>query len=402
MKNQFYCSLVLFFGIMIFNSSCQSDDEQNRVITSAYPIHDTDNIFSEDELAALNTVLDFPNGFEHEYDFKSPQHVGGRNFEIDNAEATLGRVLFYDKELSMDRSVSCASCHLQEKGFADQLAFSEGVNDNHTDRNSIAIGVFVSIQNHYGGGSSTNRLFWDGRAEDFKEQMVETFQNTNEMGISMDEMVDRVAAKDYYQILFEKVYHNPYISENRILKALETFMSSISAANTRFDHALDVMPNDTEFTHDFTNLTVSENLGKELFFYNCKNCHGGTITSGLSSNVSMANNGLAEIYDDLGSGGVTSLTEDNGVFKIPSLRNIEVTGPYMHDGRFETLEEVIDFYSSEIQGHPNLHSTLKTPTGEPRQFNFTTEEKEALIDFLKTLTDPVVNHHPRFSDPFKD
>ena len=148
----------------------------------------------------------------------------------------------------------------------------------------------------------------------------------------------------------------------------------------------------------FSNFTDSENRGKELFVQHCSSCHGDRM---VSAPVSIANNGLDLTYTDLGIGARTGFNQDKGLFKVPHLRNVAVTGPYMHDGRFETLEEVIDFYSDEVQAHDNLHPALRDDNGQVRRLNLSAADKQAMVDFLGTLTDYELAADVRFSDPFK-
>jgi len=220
------------------------------------------------------------------------------------------------------------------------------------------------------------------------------------MGMDIPTLVERVKAEPHYQILFEKAYGDNQITSNRIFSTLQGFMSAIYSANTRFDKIFK-QPENTSLHSNFKNFTSSENQGKKLFIDNCGSCHGGSLTTSFGANPNVANSGLDIIYEDKGVGSVTLNTDDNGKFKVPSLRNIEVTYPYMHDGRFETLEEVIDFYSTNIQPHPNLTEKLKNLDGTPKQFNFSNSDRKNLVDFLETLTDHELLMNPKYSDPFK-
>ena len=155
---------------------------------------------------------------------------------------------------------------------------------------------------------------------------------------------------------------------------------------------------DVGVASNFSNFTPQENLGRQLFNGrgNCNACHR---TDAFVAEEST-NNGLDAVTTDAGLGGITGNPADNGKFKVPSLRNIEVTGPYMHDGRFSTLAEVVEFYNSGVQSHPNLDPRLRTPNGQPRRLNLTNTEKAALVAFLQTLTDDSFIHDPKFSNPF--
>ncbi|MFK7775877.1 MAG: cytochrome-c peroxidase, partial [Saprospiraceae bacterium] len=186
-----------------------------------------------------------------------------------------------------------------------------------------------------------------------------------------------------------------------ILTALATFLGSIHSQNSLLDQALIQMGTNSTIDQDLDMLNLSQELGRELFVENCMSCHGKSIFESADILFTSANNGLEEDYLDKGIGAITFDENDNGKFKIPSLRNIKMTAPYMHDGCFETLQEVIEFYNSGIQAHLNLNEELKDVDGNPKQFNFTEEEKIALIDFLETMTDETLLIDSKYSDPFK-
>jgi len=336
--------------------------------------------------------------------------IPGMNKDDANRIATIGRVLFYDTDLSADQSISCASCHHQEFAFSDHVDFSVGVFDHITDRNSIALASFESFDAEYGGSSTSFApgLFWDERARNVFAQMTETIANPNEMGMSLDALVDVVQSKPLYRELFDDValFHDPAgekIHSTNVLTALETFVRSIKSNRSRFDEQLNTELN-LSYANDWEGFTDSENRGKDLFHANCSSCHN--LTSQRSSlfnraiGITMANNGLSTDYQDKGLGEVTGSEEHYGRFKIPNLRNVALTGPYMHDGRFESLREVIDFYSTGIQNHPNLHPQLKNDVHGPRKFKFNEEQKSDLLNFLHTLTDHELLTDEKWSDPF--
>ena len=386
-------NLFLPIGIVLLLAACTADTE--IVTIQHYPTED---------FQIISRHLDLPEE-PLIYNLTLPPHLSGSNGNTHSTNAdvaTLGRVLFYDTHLSRNESVSCASCHFQDKGFADDRALSEGFNGELTKRNSLALGATVSFRHTYGGGSSSfvgggALFFWDERAHSIAEQSSMTIQDDIEMGMSMPELVSRLESVEYYQPLFKRAFGTETISENRITQALEEFISSIGAFNTRFDEGLSKV---SHASQDFGNFTLNENLGKSLFVENCAGCHGERLAA---TPMTLANNGLDLDYDDQGVGDRSGLLVDQGVFKVPQLRNVALTGPYMHDGRFVTLEEVVDFYSEGIQAHPNLNEQLIDPTtGEPQRFNFSAAEKTALVDFLNTLTDETIATAERFSDPFRD
>jgi cytochrome c peroxidase len=309
---------------------------------------------------------------------------------VTNAGATLGRVLFYDKRLSVNDTVSCSSCHEQDKGFSDPDVLSTGFAGGKTGRHSMGL----ANARFYGPGA----FFWDERAAALEIQVVTPIQDSVEMGMTMSDLLPKLQAVSFYPDLFNAAFGDPTVTEDRISKALAQFVRSLVSTNSKFDQAyINGTPEQPDFAGTFTS---EEILGKNLFApspgsgvmsLGCASCHGTTAQI-LDS---VQNNGLDANTDaDQGAG--------NGAFKAPSLRNIAVRAPYMHDGRFSTLEEVIEFYNSGIQDHPNLSPRLRQggPNGEPRRMNLTAAEKAALLAFLNTLTDDTFLNDTRFSDPF--
>lgn len=363
--------------------------------------------YTEEEQATISAVLDLPPVPDNYQVFSAG--IGEFN---NNMVATIGRVLFYDKDLSADGSIACASCHHQESAFSDNVSFSEGVHQNLTARNSIALGSLASFDEEYSDntGEGTPGLFWDERAESVKAQMEETFANPDEMGMDINRISDIVKAKPYYQTLFKIANfgfdgQNSDINEENILTAIETFVRSISSRQSKFDVAAGNNNGffNEDLQRDWTGFTEAENNGKLLFADNCAGCHGGSVLGNNFSDfgtASVANNGLDMSYEDKGVGEVTKLRRDNGKFKIPGLRNISLTAPYMHDGRFADLGEVIDFYNEGIQAHENLDNQLKGSSG-PKKMNFTEKDKSDLIAFFNTLTDEKLLADKKWSDPFK-
>ena len=230
------------------------------------------------------------------------------------------------------------------------------------------------------------------------------FQDPVEMGMTLGQVVSTVQEQDYYPGLFEKAFGATEINSDKISKALAQFIRSIVSYSSKYDEgrAMSASPGAS-----FPNFTAEENLGKNLFFQTipngggaCFGCH--TTEAFVSANPGPQNNGLDALSTtDLGAGGVFSNPIFVGRFKTTSLRNIELTPPYMHDGRFETLEEVVEHYSSGIQAHPTLSPALTDENGDPVRLNFTAAEKAALVAFLKTLTDPTVANEVKWSDPFE-
>ena len=388
MKMKYLLFMSLFFVIAL--SSCIKD--QVETVNQAY---------SEDEFATLKKTLDLPiEAFD--YNVQLPAHLGNSRVNASKHQATLGRVLFYDKKLSANESVSCSSCHLPENAFADPVALSKGFDDDETHRNSLALGVFPSFNAYYGFG--TTRMFWDERATTVAEQSSLTIRDPIEMGIdNLDHLADQLLEQDYYKILFEKAYPEDSFgadlsNKDKMLQAIDAFVSSIACFDTKFDDGWIAHGNPKV---NFNNFTDLENKGRELFFENdnCSGCHN--LGPGFSTSVTAANNGLDMEYEDQGRYEFTKNTSDKGVFKVPMLRNVALTAPYMHDGRFETLEEVVEHYSSGVKNHDYLHPELKSGGGA-RNLNLSQDDKDALVAFLHTLTDTRSIAQEKLADPFKE
>lgn len=306
--------------------------------------------------------------------------------------ATLGRVLFYDKSLSVNGTIACASCHKQENAFSDPVQRSSGFNGGLTARNSMSL---IDAQ-YYPNG----HYFWDQRAASLEAQTLTPVQDAVEMGMTLPQLETRLRSLAYYPILFSRAFGDTAINSTRISRALAQFVRSIISFHSRYDTGRSAFPAAPPPPNAvFANFTAAENRGKELFFTTagCAPCHGTeTFTAPQEKN-----NGLDAVTTDRGVGGITSNSADDGLFKVGSLRNIELTAPYMHDGRFTSLEQVVEHYSSGVQNHPNLSPQLKLPNGNPRQLNLSDADKAALVAFLKTLTDRNITTDPRFSNPFR-
>ena len=311
--------------------------------------------------------------------------------------ATLGRVLFYDKTLSLNNTVSCASCHQQQYGFADNHAFSTGFAGELTKRNSMSL----TNARYFPAG----KFFWDQRSGPLEVwQTLMPIENPVEMGLGIDELIKRLEKKPYYPYLFDKAFSDQSIhpiNRDAISKALAQFIRSMISYQSKYDAGRSqIVAPQNPAESPYPNFTAQENLGKQLFFnpYNgCAGCHRPETFTILS----VKNNGLENPSVDRGVGGFTNIPSQVGLFKVPSLKNIELSAPYMHDGRFATLEEVVEHYNSGIQPHPNLSPELKNPDGSPKRLNLTVSEKAALVAFLKTLTDVANTTDVKFSNPFK-
>jgi cytochrome c peroxidase len=319
---------------------------------------------------------------------------GARRFDntpasnpITDAGATLGRVLFYDTRLSVNNSIACASCHQQEHAFSDPRKVSKGHDGSEGKRNAMPL---VNLRFEPSG-----RFFWDERAGSLEQQVLMPIQNKLEMGQELQPLLDRLGSDKDYIRLFEQAFGDAHVTKERTANALAQFVRSLVSYRSKFD---DGMARVDSLRDDFPNFTSQENRGKGLFLGNCAVCHLPRGQAAVFSMTQPRNNGLDTFRaKDLGVGDLTFEEIDFGRFKSPSLRNVEYTGPYMHDGRFKTLEEVIDHYSTGVKANPNLDPRLRGPRRRPQ---FTRTEKASLIAFLKTLSDPQFLTDPRFANPF--
>ena len=329
-----------------------------------------------------------------DYEFNAPANFGTFTIPASNPTTTrgvdLGKKLFFDKLLSIDNTVSCASCHLPEFAFSDTIQFSEGIRGQRTKRNSPPIANLLWM----------NRFFWDGRSESLEAQAIEPILSKVEMGLTRESLERRLRNHSEYPSAFKLAFENSdLITSDLVSKALAQYMRSLISSDSKYD----------QYLKGTATLSDNELLGEQLFFThpepslnlrgaNCGDCHVAVLTSGASNLFEgFHNNGLdndANLENGLFS--VTKKITDKGKFKTPSLRNVELTAPYMHDGRFKTLEEVLAHYNEHIQVNSNLSHLIteasNDPSGNPLgdnkiKLDLTATEQEAIIAFLKTLTD---------------
>ena len=331
MRNHIVISLLIVVGVSL--NACQKD-----------PVHE----FQED----IDDVTSIPLGF--------PDIV----FPNDNAFTierwTLGKQLFFDKRLSKDSSISCASCHKPYLAFSDNVATTKGVFDLPGTRNAPTL-TNVAYQPYYTreGGVSTLEM-----------QVLIPIQEHNEFGFNIIDISKRLASDTMYQQMSMAAYQSS-LDYSALVRAIATFERTIISGNSAYDQY--------EFQGKRTALSGFELAGMELFFSektNCSQCHGGYNFT----NYAFENNGIYAEYNDIGRERLTKEAGDNGRFKVPTLRNIGMTSPYMHDGSFASLSEVVDHYNSGGFSHQN-----KSPLLQPLHLN--TVEKQQLIAFLNTLTD---------------
>ena len=355
------------------------------------------DITSASDQEVLNRTLNLPL-IEYNYsDINLPNYFLDANLiREDNTPntnglrdegATLGRVLFYDVALSKNNTISCASCHDQSKSFSDDKKHSIGFEGGLTARNSMSLANAKFYEN--------GRYFWDERASSLENQVLMPIQDHIEMGLTLAELESKLNTNVQYKILFKRAFNDTIVTRQKVSLALSQFVRSMVSYQSKFDVGL-AETNDP--ASSFANYTNSENRGKQLFFSpqtNCAQCHSTAAFIGDNAR----NNGLNAILTDFGVGGVTNINNDYGKFKVPSLRNIEVTGPFMHDGRFSTLEQVIEHYNSGVQNSQYLDNRLRQGNGA-RRLNLSVSDKIALRDFLLTLTDTAFLTDEKFSSPF--
>lgn len=312
-----------------------------------------------------------------------------------SAGVTLGRVLFYDKNLSMNGTVSCGSCHHQAQGFSDPRTLSIGFAGGNSRRHSMGL----TNARFYQRG----RAFWDERAASMEVQALMPIQDPVEMGMTLAELSIRVGQKSWYPALFDAAFGDPAISSDRISKALAQFVRSLVSITSRYDQGRAMVNN---FNQPFPNFTAEENQGKSLFLTapqaggaGCGGCHA--TEAFVNEQNGPMNNGL-DVDTSVDQGAFETFGTPNflGSFKTPSLRNIAVRSPYMHDGRFATLAQVVEHYNSGVQPHPNLNSRLRLPNGNPIRLNLGAAQKQALVAFMNTFTDNAFLSDVRYSDPF--
>lgn len=337
-------------------------------------------------------------------DFSAPFVFGRFSVPQDNPLSQesfeLGRHLFYDPILSGDNNVSCASCHFQELAFTDGKARSIGLDGEELEFSSMSLTNLLWGQ---------QRFFWDGRAQSLEQQALDPIINPKEMSQDLDELMGELRTSELYQRLFGKAYGE--ISKDALAKGLATFMRLLISDNSKYD----------QYLRGETRLSDTEEFGRKLFMAhpdvkislrggNCIDCHSQFLTSGFRDALDgFSNNGLdtdADLEDGLMA--VTKDPQDKGKFKVPTLRNIAVTGPYMHDGRFGTLEEVMEHYNTGIRLSETLSPLIleadnqKINPDQATGLQLENQEVQAIIAFLHTLTDERFLRESRFSNPFKE
>lgn len=320
---------------------------------------------SEEPVAPL-TELPLVAGFAVSVEEAAPS-----DNQLTEARAQLGRRLFYDTQLSRDGSISCASCHQQEFGFSDPRPVSRGVADRRGRRNASQLANLAWVQ---------SGLFWDGRAATLEEQASQPIQDPLEMDLPLEEAIARLNAEAAYVEAFEEAYGGPPNLE-RLEKALASFVRTLVSAGSPYDRYL---------AGDVEALSAAEERGRAIFLGEggCFHCHSeGTLT-----NDGFFNNGTYEEGGDPGRQALTDRTGDLGKFRVPHLRNVGQTAPYMHDGSLSTLEAVVEHYDQGGRGHESTDVQIAP-------LLLSDSQKEDLVAFLNALSDPDFLTDPRFAQP---
>lgn len=344
------------------------------------------------------------------YTLQYPSYVPAPDLPADNPltveGVSLGRYLFYDPILSLDNSVACASCHIQEFAFSDTAKYSAGVNGTLGLRNSMPL-FNLAWNPHF---------FWDGRAAPLRAQIHFPITDGREMKETIPNVVNKLNNNEMYRKMFKKAFKSDVITDSLMFKALEQFLLSIVSWNSKYDKwmrgevSLDPLEEiglkrifEKEINLQYIDtLSMPSPLGTNGFVStaDCFHCHGNQNNPFFSNNFQFETNGLDASPADSGRSHVTGNPNDFSKFKIPTLRNIGFTYPYMHDGRFKTLMEVVNHYDKPNKNAPNLNPTsiqLSADNGLRLRYY----EKNALIKFLIALNDTSFIHNPAYSNPFK-
>lgn len=335
----------------------------------------------------------FPDGKPQPYILKYPSNFGGRFVIPENNPTTkegvcLGRMLFYEKKLSAGNKISCENCHMQKLAFTDGKALSIGADNSLTTRSSMSLSNLLWVRN----------FFWDGRSSSLEAQAIFPLTNQHEMGQTLGETVSKLRKTRLYPPLFKAAFGSDIITEDLVLKALSQFERTLISSDSMYDKYLagTYQPSLEEQRGMalFQNAPVPE---KNIRGANCEHCHGGPKTF----KELFHNNGLDSIASDIGREKFTGQAADKGRFRVPTLRNIMLTAPYMHDGRFSTIEQVLDHYNEHIRQSPTLSSFLIDVSNEKggKTLSLTTSEKTDIIAFLSMLTDSAFISYPEFSNP---
>lgn len=309
------------------------------------------------------------------FEFRSPAHFPPVIYNFRNNPLTargfaLGRKLFYDPRLSLDGTVSCGSCHAQVHAFADHgMAKSTGINGLTGTRNAPALANLAWYPT----------FMWDGGINHLEIMPLAPLTDSLEMGETLPRLIEKLQEDREYPALFSKVFGAEKITDQQLFYALAQFTGMMVSADAKYDR----------YVNGAAAFTETEEAGLVLFRSHCNSCH----TAPLFTDFSFRNNGLDTVFKDPGRSRITGQESDKGKFRVPSLRNVTLTYPYMHDGRFYTLGQVLDHYTTGIR-----HSATMDPSLQ-KGIALTPEEKQQLLAFLSTLTDYTYLSDKRFSTP---
>jgi len=343
-----------------------------------------ESAFAADGVREFSPIAELTSGTNHieiasdatPYRFTFADYFPRPDLPLDNPltgeGVALGSRLFFDRRLSAGNSESCATCHNPHLAFSQPRRFSRGVDGDIGTRNAPALENLAW----------KDSFFWDGRAATLREQVLQPIQNPIEMHESLSTAVAKISADKDYHRLFANAFGSPEITSDKIARALEQFLLVQVSFDSKFDH---VMNGAAKFTDEEARGYILFNTEYDPYHgqygADCFHCHGGPMLQSQS----FANNGLDSAFRDLGRFNVTKRAGDDGKFAVPSLRNVAVTAPYMHDGRFQTLDQVVEHYCTGMKRSPTLDPNLaKHPDGG---VPLSAEDKRALVAFLKTLTD---------------
>jgi cytochrome c peroxidase len=328
------------------------------------------------------------------YVLEIPEHFPQMNIPSNNPMTVegvrLGRKLFYEELLSGDASISCATCHMPDEGFADSDQFSEGITGEVGKRNSMAL-VNMGWQQFF---------FWDGRASTLENQIFRPVTDPVEMNETWPNVVHKLEHEEVYEKMFLEAFGSYGIDSVRVSKAIAQFIRTMISSNSQYDILYKekngfVLSAEEQAIFNSISFDAREgyNSFENLSGADCFHCHNGFNLQVQK----FSNNGLDATFTDHGRMDVTGNPNDDGRFKVPSLRNIGFSAPYMHDGRFETLEDVVDHYSSGIVMSPTIDPGIEFASVGGVQLD--AQQRLELLAFLKTFNDTSFITNPAFQDP---
>ena len=332
---------------------------------------------SEEEYTPIPVELNIPKLFKE----KLINPVIPANNPLTEEGIALGKKLFFDKILSKDNSQSCATCHDPKRAFTDETRFSDGVDGQFGKRNSMPL---FNLAWNFG-----ERFAWDGKELSLERQALEPVRNPIEMHSKWINVAEKLQNHSEYPLLFKRAFGTSTIDSTLVTKAIAQFERTLISGNSKFD----------KYLNGEVQLTTNELNGFNVFMDetrgDCFHCHG-TDNNPLWTDNKFHNNGLDATFTDKGFGAVTGNPADDGKFRSPSIRNLKFTAPYMHDGRFATLEEVIEHYSTGLKASPTIDPLMKKVN--QGGVNLSTQDKADLKAFLLTLTDNDFVNNPAFQN----